>query len=167
MKSNHPQPADRAAEQAEPVDLDGLPGHHIRRLQQIAVAIFLQEAEATGITPVQYAALQTVANQPGIDQRSLARAAGLDTSTIAGVIDRLEARGLLQRRVAAEDRRVRRLQLTAAGRALLAELVPAMRRTQERILAPLPKGERQAFVRMLRRLVLANNELSRAPSEGP
>ena len=51
------------------VDLDELPGHYIRRLQQIAVAIFLQETEATGITPVQYAALQMVCNQPGIDQR--------------------------------------------------------------------------------------------------
>ena len=74
------------------VDLEQLPGHHIRRLQQIAVAIFLQETEATGITPVQYAALQTVvANMPGLDQRTLARSIGFDTSTIAGVIDRLEA----------------------------------------------------------------------------
>ncbi len=50
---------------APAVDLEALPGHHIRRLQQIAVAIFLQETEATGITPVQYAALQAVANTPG------------------------------------------------------------------------------------------------------
>jgi DNA-binding MarR family transcriptional regulator len=165
MRANaKPAPADEAPES---VDLEGLPGHHIRRLQQIAVAIFLQEAEATGVTPVQYAALQTVANHPDIDQRSLARSVGLDTSTIAGVIDRLEARALVLRQVAAEDRRMRRLQLTDAGRALLAEVVPAMRRTQERILAPLPKAERQAFVRMLRTLVQANNELSRAPSEGP
>ena len=61
------------------------------------MAIFLQQTERHGVTPVQYAALQKVRLTPGIDQRSLAHAIGLDTSTIAGVIDRLESRGLMQR----------------------------------------------------------------------
>ena len=147
------------------VDLGELPGHYIRRLQQIAVAIFLQEAEATGVTPVQYAVLQTVANQPGIDQRSLAGAVGLDTSTIASVIDRLEARGLLARSLSPDDRRVRLLALTAEGEAVLAQVLPAMRRTQDRILAPLTKSERAIFMRMLHTLVTGNNEHSRAPRE--
>lgn len=150
---------------ARAVDLDTLPGHHIRRLHQIAVAIFLQETEATGLTPVQYAALQAVANQPELDQRTLARSIGLDTSTLGGVVDRLEARGLLLRNAAPDDRRVRRLTLTADGRAALAAAVPAMLRAQERILAPLPARERAEFMRMLRTLVSTNNELSRAPSE--
>ncbi len=147
------------------VDLDQLPGHHIRRLQQIAVAIFLQETESTGITPVQFAALQTVANSPGLDQRTLARSIGFDTSTIAGVIDRLEARGLMQRKASADDRRVRLLHITDAGRVLLAEVQPGMQRAQQRMLAPLQAAEQAEFMRMLRTLVEANNELSRAPSD--
>ncbi len=150
---------------AEPVDLESLPGHHIRRLQQIAVAIFLQETERHGVTPVQYAALQSVCNTPGIDQRTLARSIGLDTSTIAGVIDRLEARGLLARNTTPDDRRVRQLMLTDEGHAVLAALTPAMLRAQDRMLAPLPAAERHEFMRMLRQLVNANNGLSRAPSE--
>ena len=150
---------------AKTVDLETLPGHHIRRLHQIAVAVFLQETEAHGITPVQFAALQTVNNTPGIDQRTLARNIGLDTSTIAGVIDRLEARGLLQRNASPDDRRVRLLTLSDAGRAALVAVVPAMERAQERILEPLPKAARVEFMRMLRILVTANNELSRAPSD--
>jgi DNA-binding MarR family transcriptional regulator len=149
-----------------PVALDTLPGHYIRRLQQIAVAVFLQETAEQGVTPVQYAALQTVSNQPGIDQRTLAGAIGFDTSTIASVIDRLEARGLLLRTVAPDDKRLRLLTLTRDGEALLAAAVPGMRRAQERMLAPLPKAERAEFMRMLRTLVEANNELSRAPSKG-
>ena len=148
-----------------PIDLDNLPGHHIRRLHQIAVAIFLQETDAHGLTPVQYGALQTVANAPGLDQRTLARTIGLDTSTIGGVVDRLEARGLLLRNASPDDRRVRLLTLTAAGRELLAATVPSMLRAQERMLDPLPKRERAEFLRMLRVLVTANNELSRAPSD--
>ena len=148
------------------VDLEEMPGHHIRRLHQIAVAVFLQETEAHGITPVQYAALQTVVNSPGIDQRTLARTIGFDPSTIGGVVDRLEARGLLERQADPADRRVRLLQPTAAGRALLKAVVPGMLRAQRRMLEPLPPAERREFMRMLRTLVTANNALSRAPSEG-
>jgi MarR family transcriptional regulator, lower aerobic nicotinate degradation pathway regulator len=146
------------------VDLDALPGHHIRRLHQIAVAIFLQETEVHGLTPVQYAALQAVANDPGLDQRTLARTIGLDTSTLGGVVDRLESRGLLLRNASADDRRVRLLTPTSAGRELLAAALPAMLRAQQRMLQPLPKAERAEFLRMLGVLVDANNELSRAPS---
>jgi MarR family transcriptional regulator, lower aerobic nicotinate degradation pathway regulator len=147
------------------VDLESLPGHHIRRLHQISVAIFLQETDAHGLTPVQYGAMQAVANTPGIDQRTLARTIGLDTSTIGGVIDRLEARGLLLRNASPDDRRVRRLTVTDTGRALLEAALPSMLRAQERMLEPLSKRERAEFLRMLRILVTANNELSRAPSE--
>ena len=148
------------------LDLQGLPGHSIRRLHQIAVAVFLRETQAHGVTPVQYAALQTVGDTPGIDQRTLAANIGLDTSTIAGVLDRLEARGLLARSASPDDRRVRRLTLTPAGRALLKLLVPDMQRAQQRMLAPLPKAERAEFMRMLQVLVTSNNALSRAPSDG-
>jgi MarR family transcriptional regulator, lower aerobic nicotinate degradation pathway regulator len=147
------------------VELDTLPGHHIRRLHQIAVAIFLQETEAHGLTPVQYAAMQAVANTPGFDQRTLASTVGFDTSTIGGVIDRLEARGLIMRSASPNDRRVRLLTLTDAGRALLEAIVPSMLRAQARMLEPLPKKDRSEFMRMLRVLVAANNELSRAPSD--
>src|SRR5512138_2332385 len=109
---------------ATPLEFEALPGHYIRRLQQIAVAVFLQETEAHGVTPVQYAALNQVAKSPGVDQRTLARTIGLDTSTIASVIDRLEARGLMQRQASAEDRRVRLLSLTDEARRLLDEIGP-------------------------------------------
>ncbi|MFM7532537.1 MAG: MarR family winged helix-turn-helix transcriptional regulator [Rubrivivax sp.] len=148
------------------VELDDLPGYHIRRLQQIAVALFLQEAEPFGLTPVQYAALKGVASAPGVDQRTLARSIGLDTSTTGGVIDRLEARGLLQRNANPDDRRVRLLTLSREGLALLEQVTPAMLRAQQRILEPLPAVQRKQFMRMLRTLVETNNALSRAPSEG-
>jgi DNA-binding MarR family transcriptional regulator len=147
------------------VGLDSLPGHHIRRLHQIAVAIFLQETQSHGLTPVQYAAMQAVANSPGIDQRTLASTIGFDTSTIGGVIDRLEARELVRRSVSSSDRRMRLLTLSEAGRTLLKATIPSMLRAQERMLEPLPTRERAEFMRMLRTLVTANNELSRAPSD--
>ena len=151
-------------ESPEPIDIDNQPGYYIRRLHQISVAIFLQETEPFGVTPVQYAVLQTVGNHPGIDQRTLARAVGLDTSTIAGVIDRLESRNLLVRNASPEDRRVRQLTLTDAARQLLSDIGPAMLKAQELILGPLSGEEQAEFTRMLRQLVTKNNDLSRAPS---
>lgn len=143
-------------------ELQALPGHCIRRLQQIAVALFVQESAASGVTPVQFAVLHTLAQQSGIDQRTLARLVSFDTSTIGGVIDRLEARGLLTRSLSADDRRVRLLHLTPLGEELLAGLTPSMLRTQERILEPLSATERKAFMRMMQAVILHHEELGRA-----
>ena len=146
------------------IDLNALPGHLIRRLQQIAVGLFMEETGDFDLTPVQFAALATVARQPGMDQRTLARTIGFDTSTIGGVIDRLERRELVQRNPSAEDRRVRRLTVTPEGQALLMQVLPAMQRAQQRILSPLRADERAEFLRMLSTLVEVNNDASRAPS---
>lgn len=158
-----PCPAAHAA--PPPPDLHALPGHYIRRLQQIAVAIFLEETEGHGITPVQFAALAELRRQPQVDQRTLARRIGFDTSTMGGVVDRLEARGLVRRNSSPADRRVRLLTLTPAGEAALDAVIPPMLAAQQRMLAPLPPAEQAQFMAMLRRLVEANNGLSRAPSE--
>jgi len=150
---------------AETVILEEQPGYYIRRLQQIAVAIFLEETEAHGVTPVQYAALHAAQRQPGLDQRTLAATIGFDTSTIGGVIDRLEKRGLIERLASPTDRRVRLLQVTPAGATLIDELVPDMLKAQQRILAPLPAADRPRFLAMLKTVVDGNNGSSRAPSE--
>ena len=148
-----------------PAHIEDLPGFHIRRLQQIAVAVFLEETQASGITPVQYAALTAVGRQQGIDQRTLARTIGFDTSTIGSVIDRLEARGLMQRNAHPDDRRVRLLTIPAEGEQLLQQVEPGMLRAQERMLEPLAPEQRGVFMDMLHTLVEGNNALSRAPSE--
>ena len=136
-----------------PVDLHAQPGHSLRRLQQIAVAVFMQETAAHGVTPVQYAVLHTLAEQPGVDQRTLAARVSFDTSTIAGVLDRLEARGLLTRSFSPEDRRVRLLHLTSEGEAQLAQLTPQMLQAQQRMLEPLSAAERKTFMALVRRVV--------------
>ena len=143
--------------------LTDLPGHYIRRLQQIAVGVFMEETQTFGVTPVQFAALNAIVASPGIDQRTLAASIGFDTSTIGGVVDRLEARGWVQRQVSPQDRRARLLKVTSEGQRLLQDVSAAVLATQERILAPLPEAERQEFLRMLKVLVATNNDASRAP----
>jgi MarR family transcriptional regulator, lower aerobic nicotinate degradation pathway regulator len=144
-------------------EIYGKPGHLIRRLQQIAVAIFVAETKAFDITPVQYASLLAVQLHPGIDQTTLMAAIAFDLSTIGEVVGRLEGKGLVKRLVSPNDRRAKVLHITAAGRRLLARIKPGVEAAQERILAPLPRAERAPFMRALKHLVEANNEFSRVP----
>jgi DNA-binding MarR family transcriptional regulator len=123
-------------------------GHLIRRLHQQSTQVFLAQTQAAGLdlTSVQFAALDAVALQPGIDQASLAATIGFDRATIGGVIDRLEHKGLVQRVVSAQDRRARQLRLTAEGEQLLAASRPVVEALQADILAPLSSTERAAFL---------------------
>lgn len=146
------------------LNLRTLPGHFIRRVHQLAVALFNQELGECSLTPVQYASLQTICNQPGIDQKSLAMAIGYDTSTIAGVIDRLEARGLVARNVAPNDRRARQVTPTQEGLQTLRTAVPRVLRSQARLLEPLSSVERKEFMRLMQVLIEANADLSNIPT---
>lgn len=139
------------------------PGHLIRRLQQIAVALFMADTKGFDVTPVQYAALLAVTLHPGIDQTALVNIIAFDRSTIGDVVARLVAKRLIRRTKGARDGRTKVLQVTAAGERLLREIEPRVRAAQRHILAPLAPAERTEFVRMLRKLVSQNNEHSRVP----
>ena len=145
------------------IDIYSRPGHLIRRLQQIAVAIFMAETAEFGITPVQYSALLAVRNHPGIDQTTLMEIIAFDRSTIGDVVRRLERKRLIKRAISAKDRRTRALCITPAGRRLLARLKKSVDAAQLKILEPLDRHDRETFMRMMRKLVDLNNDHSRVP----
>jgi MarR family transcriptional regulator, temperature-dependent positive regulator of motility len=123
-------------------------GHLIRRLHQQSTQVFQAHAQAAGfdLTPVQFAALDAIAGQPGIDQASLAAAISFDRATIGGVLDRLEAKGLVRRAVSPDDRRARVLHLTREGQQQLAAVRPVVESLQQDILSSLTRAERKAFL---------------------
>ncbi len=130
------------------MDRIAMAGHLIRRLHQQSTQVFQARTQAAGfeLTSVQFAALDAIAEQPGIDQASLAATISFDRATIGGVIDRLEQKGLLQREVSPQDRRARCLQLTRDGERLLADVRPVVEGLQAEILAPLTRKERETFM---------------------
>ena len=146
-------------------DIHAMPGHLVRRFQQIAVAIFLEETARAGfdLTPVQFGALSMLEAHPGIDQATLAGLIAYDRSTIGGVVDRLVQKGYVVRDVSERDRRARELRLTPAGRRSLEEVLPAVLRAQECILSGLSADERQLFLSLLTKATDAVNDRSRAP----
>jgi DNA-binding MarR family transcriptional regulator len=68
------------------------------------------------VTPQQAATLMIVGSNDGTPMRKVAVLLGADASNVTGLIDRLETAGLVERYAATDDRRVKRLRLTAAGR---------------------------------------------------
>ena len=103
---------------------------------------------------------------PGLDQTALGQEVGLDRTTTADVVKRLEERGLLERRPNPDDRRTRHVQLTAQGQERVAELHGDMTRAQERLLEPLRPAEKAILLDLMRRLVEANNQYSRTILRG-
>jgi MarR family transcriptional regulator, lower aerobic nicotinate degradation pathway regulator len=139
------------------------PGYLFRRMQQIAVAIFMEECKAFDLTPVQYAALIAVRTHPGIDATRLSAVIAFDRSTLGSVIERLEAKKYIERKPSREDKRVKLLHLTKAGAALLREIMPAVDHAQTRMLQPLKPADRKTLLALLAQLVDLNNEASRVP----
>ncbi|MBV8282783.1 MAG: MarR family transcriptional regulator, partial [Candidatus Eremiobacteraeota bacterium] len=88
------------------------PGHLIRRLHQISLALFMDEAKEFEITPVQYSALLAIEIHPGIDQTALCNIIAFDRSTIGEVVGRLERKNLIKRTTGANDRRTKLLYIT-------------------------------------------------------
>ncbi|WIY25316.1 MarR family winged helix-turn-helix transcriptional regulator [Parasedimentitalea psychrophila] len=147
------------------LDIHSMPGHLIRRLNQISVAQFMEQMTSAGLslTPVQYAALCAIRDHPGIDQASVAGLIAYDRATLGKVIDRLDARKLVRRKVSSSDRRARELFLSVDGQALLAIAHPLVEAAQPEILSGLSPQEQDEFVQLMQKIVRANNELSRAP----
>ena len=139
------------------------PGFLDRRLHQIHLALFAEECAAFEVTPVQYSIMTVVGEQPGLEQARLAYEVGIDRTTLANVVARLEGRGILKRDASPTDRRVRLVKLTAKGKKLLDKMREPVRRAHERTIDTLPTKERKLFVELLRRLVDAGNDYGRAP----
>ncbi|MFE5793695.1 MarR family winged helix-turn-helix transcriptional regulator [Streptomyces sp. NPDC056503] len=111
--------------------------------------------DAHGLTMWGYAVLLHLDEAPIRTQAALAEAVRADKTRIIPVLDDLEARELIRRVPDPQDRRVRLLSLTAGGRRLRDTVQAAVRLNEERLLARLPRADREGFLRSLRALAEA------------
>lgn len=127
-----------------------MPGHLIRRLHQISTHVFMMRTKEAGfdLTSVQFAALDAIRQSPGIDQAGLADVVAKDRATIGAVVDRLEQKGLISRKVNLSDKRARKLALTNTGEKLVASIRPIVERLQKEILPGLDEDEYRMFVKL-------------------
>ena len=145
------------------VDLGTHPGHLARRLQQ-AHHLLWNTMVSEEITSPQFAVLNTLVAEPGLDQRTVGERVGLDRSTIAEVISRLGRRGLLDKVRDPQDGRRSLLRLTDEGLRTHKRLTVRTARMNQVFLAPLSAGEQTLFLDLIRRVADAAEGL-RNPGE--
>ena len=115
------------------------------------------------ITSPQFAALNALYAEPAIDQRTLGERISLDRSTMAEVVARLSARGLISAARDSHDGRRKTIRLTPKGVTALQHLIPRTHEMTRKLVGGLDSKEREEMLRLLTRVV-SSNERRRAQS---
>ncbi|MFL6581674.1 MAG: MarR family winged helix-turn-helix transcriptional regulator [Burkholderiales bacterium] len=139
--------------------------HLARRFHQVCLGVLAEVTEPHDLSPLKFAVLAALHDQPGLDQRRLAQRLGVDAVTTGHVVDELEKNHLLDRQVHPDDRRARVLSLTQAGLELRLRLRPALADAHIRILAPLNQREQATLIALLTRVVEGNESYAK-PGNG-
>jgi DNA-binding MarR family transcriptional regulator len=132
-----------------------------RRFFQICMAVAAEVGAREGLTAVQLGTLTYLYDEPDLDQSGLTARLGIDRSSTSIILDELEERGLVERRMSGADRRVRLLRLTSLGAKVRDRLRPHAGTAQAQILAPLAPAAREQFLDMLIEIIDANEAYAR------
>jgi MarR family transcriptional regulator, temperature-dependent positive regulator of motility len=138
-----------------PEDLMQHPGHLLRRAVQLMNMLWNEEVSHT-ITSPQFAALNALYTEPNLDQRTLGQRVSLDRSTMAEVVSRLSARGLIRSERDTRDGRRKTITLTSNGLHAVLELIPRTHAMTRRLVGPLDQKQRDELLCLLTKVVGAN-----------
>jgi len=165
-RGHHKLPVPERATKASVMLSNGVPIRRspaalARRFAQICLAVVAESLAGEDVTPLQYAALAYLNDEPDIDQNGLAARLGIEQSHASLLVEQLVVLGLVERRVNDDDRRARMIRLTAHATKLYQRLNPGARSRQNRMLAPLTAAEREIFLDQLVRIINANDSYAR------
>ncbi|MFT4089777.1 MAG: MarR family transcriptional regulator [Asticcacaulis sp.] len=132
--------------------LDNSPSHLLHKVLQIALDIYNEETGDSGLTQRQYALLLAADTPEGLTQTDLVRITGIDRSTLADMVTRLTAKGLLARERSSTDARANLVTLSDEGRQALDAIKPKVTAADARILGLLSPPKRESFLKLLHRL---------------
>lgn len=133
-------------------DIEKSVGFLLAKAYQRACAIFKEEFEGYDLTPQQFALLCFLWQRDGLSQAELSSKSQIDRTTMGGLVDRLEADGLVKRLPHPEDRRAYQICLTDAGKTLEKELTILSANVRARFVAPLSDQELQTLLTLLEKL---------------
>lgn len=133
--------------------LTDVASHLLRRAHFIAEELFMQEFAQESITPRQKAALVMLYQNPGISQHALADKLFMDRNTVAEMVKRMSASGLMRRLPSPTDQRAYQLFLAPDGAALLNRVMPHDVALEQRLLARLPAEYRPLFLKCIHLII--------------
>nr|WP_314433042.1 MarR family transcriptional regulator [uncultured Brevundimonas sp.] len=131
------------------------PSHLMHRALQLTLDIYSEETGPDGLTQRQFAVLEATSIKTGLTQTELVRMTGIDRSTLADLVTRMTAKGLLERERSTLDARAKAVRLSTEGAARLEAARPLVEAADKRIMALLPKGQRDTFLAQLAELAAA------------
>ena len=131
---------DKAAPSSD-YDVEQTLGFRIAKTRRKLYARFRDALAPYGLTPPQFGIYAFLWKRDGVSQKELSAWSEMDRTTICGVIDRLTAAGLVERRAHPSDRRAYLICLTEQGRALQPEIASVARRIQDGFTARLSPEE--------------------------
>ena len=129
--------------------------HLLHRVLQLALDYHAEASGPAGLTQRQYTVLAAAGAADGVSQSDLVRATGIDRSTLADLVARMIAKGLLERERSATDARANTVRVSEAGKLALAEGGKPAARSDERLLDLLPPKKRESFLKTLTALAAA------------
>ena len=120
---------------------------------------FAEALKPIGIHPGEFLLLRFVDASEGQSQQALAQKLGVPPSRMVAMVDSLEERNLLERRLDPDDRRVRALHLTGEGRKILQRAAELAIDYERQLCSPLEAKEREELIDLLQKLQTAQTEL--------
>lgn len=132
--------------------LKHLVGFNLRRAYNRATQLFSRAFEDLDIAPIQFAALEFIARNPGTCQKDIASQIGTTPPVLVSPLERLEKRGLILRTRAAADRRRLGVALTSSGTKLMGEIENRIRAVDRELVAELSGDEHETLLTLLRKV---------------
>lgn len=143
--------------ESEPYRLAHSTSHLLHRAEQLAADRFIQLAEGR-LTLRQFTVLAALVERPGVSQVDLVRMTGIDRSTLADILKRLERSGFIARATSSADARVRTVRLSPAGQAAFNASIRHARAADAAILDLLPRTKAKSLLSTLAKLARLADE---------
>ncbi|WP_430402993.1 MarR family winged helix-turn-helix transcriptional regulator [Hyphomonas sp.] len=134
-------------------NLNKSPSHLLHRAQQIAANHSAAALKAAGVTLRQFSVLAALSGNEGVSQSDLVNATGIDRSTLADMVARMEKAGLIKRAASKADARAKSVSLMAKGRKALEKAQPAVDAADAALFDAMPKTKQDALLSGLAKLV--------------
>ena len=130
--------------------LDGHLGYFLRRIQVWVFQDFLRTLSRLDVRPAQYSVLAVIEANPGLSQSDLADLLGIERARLARMLDRLEKRGLAERRPSPRDRRSHALYLSREGQKALKRIKVLAGQHEANLAEKLGPEKRRVMIELLR-----------------
>ncbi|MEM7356582.1 MAG: MarR family winged helix-turn-helix transcriptional regulator [Acidobacteriota bacterium] len=132
--------------------LRNLVGFNLRRAYNRAALLFSRAFEGLDVAPLQFAALEFISKNPGSCQKDIAHHIGTTPPVLVTPLERLERRGLIQRRRGEADRRRVGVALTREGQQVMQEIEKRILSVDQELVADLSDTERKSFLQLLQKV---------------